>query len=80
VTGIAVEQDGSHVVTTLGKGETGTPIRLVSVLKRGQSEALSTPLLAGPIEISRKDDSVFIGKESAIIKISRSLDSNPTTR
>ena len=65
ISGIAyytVERDGFHVVTTLAQGETGTPIRVVSVLASGQRVVLSTPSLAGAIEISRKGDSLFVRK------------------
>jgi hypothetical protein len=55
-----VEPDGFHVVATLAQGETGTPIRVVSVLAPGQRVVLSTPQQAGAIEISRKGDSVLV--------------------
>jgi hypothetical protein len=61
-----VERDGFHVVTTLAQGETGTPIRVVSVLAQNQSVVLSTPGLAGAIEIGRKGDSLFVRKVKAI--------------
>jgi hypothetical protein len=63
ISGIAyytVERNGFRVVATLAQGETGTPIRVVSVLAPGQSVVLSTPQQAGAIEISRKDDSLVI--------------------
>jgi hypothetical protein len=69
VSGIAyytVERDGLHVVTTFAQGETGIPIRVVSVLAPGQSVVLSTPHLAGTIEISRKGDSLFVRKANAV--------------
>jgi len=65
VSGVAyytVERDGFHVVTTLAQGETGTPIRVVSVLASGQSVVLSTPRQAGALEITRKGDSVLVRK------------------
>ena len=57
-----VERDGYRVVTTLAQGETGTPIRIVSVLAPGQSVRLSTPHEQGALEIGRKGDSVFVRK------------------
>lgn len=69
VSGIAyytVERDGFHVVTTLAQGETGTPIRVVSVLAPGQSVVLSTPRLADAIEISRRGDSLFVRRANAV--------------
>ena len=69
VSGVAyytVERDGFHVVTTLAQGESGTPIRVVSVLAPGQRVVLSTPHQAGALEISRKDDSVLVRKADAI--------------
>jgi hypothetical protein len=63
ISGIAyytVERDGFRVVTTLTQGETGTPIRVVSVLAPGQRVVLSTPQQAGAIEISRKGDSLLV--------------------
>lgn len=68
-TGIAyytVERDGFHVVTTLAQGEAGTPIRVVSVLARGQSVVVSTPRVAGAIEISRKGDSLFVRRTNVV--------------
>ena len=65
ISGIAyytVEGDGFHVVTTLAQGETGTPIRVVSVLAPGQRVVLSTPHQEGAIEIRRKGDSVLVRK------------------
>src|SRR6478736_4713199 len=67
VSGIAyytVERNGFHVVTTLAQGESGTPIRVVSVLAPGQRVVLSTPQQADAIEISRKGDSVLVRKAS----------------
>lgn len=69
VSGIAyytVERDGFHVVTTLAEGETGTPIRVVSVLAPGQSVLLSTPHLTSAIEISRNGDSLFVRKTQGL--------------
>jgi hypothetical protein len=69
ISGIAyytVERDGFHVVTTLAQGESGTPIRVVSVLAPGQRVVLSTPQQADAIEISRKGDSVLVRKANAI--------------
>jgi hypothetical protein len=68
-TGIAyytVERDGFHVVTTLAQGEAGTPIRVVSVLARGQSVVVSTARVAGAIEISRKGDSLFVRRTNVV--------------
>jgi hypothetical protein len=65
ISGIAyytVERDGFHVVATLAHGEAGMPIRVVSVLAPGQRVVLSTPQQADAIEISRKGDSVLVGK------------------
>src|SRR3984885_6322152 len=69
VSGVAyytVERDGFHVVTTLAQGEAGTPIRVVSVLARGQSVVVSTPRVAGAIEISRKGDSLFVRRTNVV--------------
>jgi hypothetical protein len=82
VSGIAyytVERDGLHVVTTLAQGETGIPIRIVSVLAPGQNVVLSTPHMAGAIEISRKGDSLFVRKASAVSE-AMAPPSNPTGR
>jgi hypothetical protein len=68
ISGIAyytVERDGLRVVATLAQGEAGTPIRVVSVLAPGQRVVLSTPHQASAIEISRKGDSVLVGKANA---------------
>jgi hypothetical protein len=68
ISGIAyytIERDGFHVVATLAQGEAGTPIRVVSVLAPGQRVVLSAPQQAGAIEISRKGDSVLVGKANA---------------
>jgi hypothetical protein len=65
ISGVAyytVERDGFRVVATLAQGETGTPIRVVSVLTPGQRVLLSTPQPAGAIEISREGDSVRVRK------------------
>jgi hypothetical protein len=62
VSGVAyytIEKDGFHVVTTLAEGETGTPVRVVSVLAPGQRVILSTPR-AGALEISRNGDSILV--------------------
>jgi len=61
-----VERDGFHVVTTLAQGEAGTPIRVVSVLAPGQSVVVSTPRVAGAIEISRKGDSLFVRRTNVV--------------
>jgi hypothetical protein len=69
VSGIAyytVERDGFHVVTTVAQGETGMPIRVVSVLEPGQSVVLSTPQPAGAIEIIRQGDNVLVRKANAV--------------
>jgi hypothetical protein len=69
VSGVAyytVERDGLRVVTTLVHGEAGTPIRVVSVLAPGQTVVLSTPNETSALEISRKDDRVFVRKTAAI--------------
>jgi hypothetical protein len=68
ISGIAyytVERDGFHVVATLAQGETGTPIRVVSVLAPGQRMVLSTPHQASAIEISRQGDNVRVSKANA---------------
>lgn len=70
ISGIAyytVERDGVHVVATLAQGETGTPIRVVSVLAPGQRVVLSTPQQASAIEISREGDSVLVRKANAAL-------------
>lgn len=69
VSGVAyytVERDGLHVVTTLAQGMDGTPIRVVSVLAKGQSVAFSTPHQAGALEISRNGDSVLVRKVKSV--------------
>jgi hypothetical protein len=69
VSGVAyytIERDGFHVVTTLAQGESGTPIRVVSVLAPGQRVVLSTPHQAGALEIRRKGDSVLVHKADAV--------------
>jgi hypothetical protein len=68
VSGVAyytVQPDGFHVVTTLAQGETGAPIRIVSVLAPGQRVILSTPQQSDVLEISRKGDSVLVRKGAA---------------
>jgi hypothetical protein len=55
-----VEPNGFRVVTTLAQGETGTPIRLVSVLAPGQRVVLSTPHQTGAMEISRNGDEITV--------------------
>ena len=62
VSGVAyytIEKDCFHVVTTLAEGETGTPVRVVSVLAPGQCVILST-LCAGALEIRRNGDSILV--------------------
>ncbi|MHC2256833.1 hypothetical protein [Bradyrhizobium embrapense] len=69
VSGVAyytVEPDGYRVVTTLAQGETGTPVRFVSVLAPGQRALLSTPNRAGALEISRTGDSVTVRTSPAL--------------
>lgn len=69
VSGVAyytIERDGFHVVTTLAQGESGTPIRVVSVLAPGQHVVLSTPHQTGALEISRNGDSVLVRKADAV--------------
>lgn len=59
-----VEHDGFRVVTTLSQGETGTPLRMVTVLSAGQSIVLSTAADVGvePLvfEIARVKDNVLV--------------------
>jgi hypothetical protein len=65
ISGIAyytVQRDGFHVVATLAHCESGTPIRVVTVLAPGQRVVLSTPQQAGAIEIRRNGDGVLISK------------------
>ena len=69
VSGVAyytVEREGFRVVTTLSQGETGTPVRVVTVLAPGQSVVLSTPREAGvapvAVEIRREADVVLVRK------------------
>ena len=61
-----VERDGFHVVTTLAQGETGTPIRVVSVLAPGQSVVLSTSQQPRALEISRAGNEVLVRKTAAV--------------
>jgi hypothetical protein len=80
VSGVAyytVARDGLHVVTTLAQGETGVPIRIVSVLAPGQSVVLSTPHASGAIEISRKGDGLLVRKATAVAEAMPPT-SNPT--
>ena len=68
VSGVAyytIQRDGFHVVTTLAQGETGSPIRVVSVLAPNQRVVLSTPQQADALEISRQGDSVLVRKLNA---------------
>lgn len=67
VSGVAyytVERDGFHVVTTLVQGESGTPVRYVTVLAPGQRVVLSAPrdssIVPLTIEISRQADSLHV--------------------
>src|SRR3569832_2466194 len=67
VSGVAyytVERDGFRVVTTLAQGNSGTPIRLVSVLAPGQSVVLSTPNQSRRIEITRDESGLRVRKTS----------------
>ena len=76
----AVAQDTRCVVhdrTTLAQGETGIPIRVVSVLAPGQSVVLSTPHASGAIEISRKGDGLLVRKATAVAEAMPPT-SNPT--
>jgi hypothetical protein len=69
VSGVAyytVERDGFHVVTTLAQGETGTPIRVVSVLAPGQSVVLSTSQQPRALEISRAGNEVLVRKAALV--------------
>jgi hypothetical protein len=69
VSGVAyytVEPDGFRVVTTLAQGETGTPIRFVSVLAPEQRVVLSTPHQTGALEISRNGNSLLVRKVNAV--------------
>ena len=61
-----IERDGFHVVTTLANGETGMPIRVVSILSPGQQVVLSTPTQAAGIEISREGDRVLVHKNNPL--------------
>ena len=61
-----VEPAGFRVVTTLAQGESGTPIRFVSVLAPGQRVLLSTPMEARALEISRSGDRLIIRNPNAI--------------
>jgi hypothetical protein len=70
VSGVAyytVERDGFHVVTTLAQGAAGMPIRVVSVLAPGQSEAFSTSHEGGAIEISRNGDRVLVRNAKPVV-------------
>jgi hypothetical protein len=69
VSGVAyytVERDGFRVVTTLAQGDTGTPIRVVSVLAPGQKVVLSTAHQASALEISRKGDNLLVRNAAAV--------------
>lgn len=66
VTYYTVEPDGYRVVTTLAQGETGTPVRFVSVLAPGQRTLLSTSNQAGTLEISRSGDSLTVRKSGTL--------------
>ena len=61
-----IERDGFHVVTTLANGETGMPIRVVSILSPGQRVVLSTPTQAAGIEISREGDRVLVHRSNPV--------------
>lgn len=70
VSGIAyytIEPDGFHVVATLAQGETGTPIRVRSVLASGQSIIFSTPGGFGvepvTITIAREEEQVVVRED-----------------
>lgn len=68
ISGVAyytVEPGGFRVVTTLAQGETGAPIRFVSLLTPGQHVVLSTPTRAGVLEISRTGDNLIIRDTNA---------------
>ena len=67
VSGVAyytVEENGFRVVTTLAQGETGMPVRFVTVLASGQSVTLATPGDEGhtpaALEFSREQDQVLV--------------------
>jgi hypothetical protein len=69
VSGVAyytVERDGYRVVTTLAQGQTGAPVRIVSVLAPGQSVVLSTPRQEGALEISRSGNNLFVRKAPSL--------------
>jgi hypothetical protein len=69
ISGVAyytVEPAGFRVVTTLAQGETGAPIRYVSLLTPGQRVVLSTPARADVLEISRTGDSLVIRDTNAV--------------
>ena len=69
VSGVAyytVEPAGFRVVATLAQGETGTPIRVVSLLTPGQRVVLSTPARANLLEISRTGDNLVIRDTDAV--------------
>jgi hypothetical protein len=73
VSGIAyytVQQDGFHVVATLGQsGEGATPVRVETVLVPGQSVRFSTAHAVGvapeTVEFSRLNDQVVVHKAVA---------------
>ena len=75
VSGVAyytVEGEGFRVVATLSQpSESATPVRVETLLGRGQSVILSTPNGPGvapeAIEISRQADTVVIHKVSAAL-------------
>jgi hypothetical protein len=66
VTYYTVEPEGFRAVTTVAEGQTGTPIRVVSVLAPGQRVVLSTPQQSDTLEISRNGDSLLVRKSNAL--------------
>jgi hypothetical protein len=69
ISGVAyytVEPAGFRVVATLAQGETGAPIRVVSLLTAGQRVGLSTPARADVLEISRTGDNLVIRDTNAV--------------
>ena len=69
VSGVAyytAEPEGYRVVTTLGAGETTTPVRFIAVLQPGQKAIVSVPGAPGgrdmAVEIARVGDDVHIAQ------------------
>jgi hypothetical protein len=67
-----VRPDGYHLVATFApRGDSRTPFRFETVLAPGQSVMVSTPRGTGAasdvVQISRRQDRVFVQKASALV-------------